>query len=163
MLSAADAIASWLKKNPLALRSRREGDAFTLIESATGKQIVLDAKSVARHRLTPHPQGLSDYLNLVLESGLEIVLCHAGIAFAPSFVSTGPLPDAPPVACMTDYRTLFGTLSGIAADPSRKAEALLLFNVLISIIDGAKAIDMDVGIEEEELEKRLAEFEKNFV
>lgn len=162
MLSAADTIASWLKKNPFTLRSRREGDWFTLIEPATGKQISFDAKAVARHRLTPHPQGLGDYLNLVFDNGIEIVLCHAGIAFSPSFASTGPLPDAPPVACMTDYSTLLRNLQDIGADPQRKAEALLLFNVLISILDGAKAIGMDVGSEEEELERMLSGFETDF-
>lgn len=159
--SAADAIASWLKKNPLTLRSRRDGDSFTLIESATGKQIAFDAGTVSQCRFTPHPQGLNDYLNLVFENGTEIVLCHAGIAFSPSFVSTGPFSDAPPVSCMTDYVTLSRNLQDITADPQRKAESLLLFNVLISILDGAKAIGMDVGLEEEDLERKLSAFEKN--
>lgn len=156
-------IQAWLKNNPMVFRSRFDGDALSLIEVGTQKQFSFDLKNVSKCRLTPHPQGLNDYLNLVFENGLEIVLCHAGIAFSPSFVSTGPLPDAPPVTCLTDYYSLLNNLDQIRADLTRKPEALLLFQVLISILDGAKAVGLDVGREEEELNAKLTEFEKGFL
>jgi len=37
-----------------------------------------------------------------------------------------------------------------------------IFNILISILDGAKHVGLDVGREEEELDKLLTEFEKGF-
>jgi hypothetical protein len=162
MIAAKDVIHAWLKNNPMVFRNRWDGDVVTLIELASGKQLSFDAKSVTNHRLTPHPQGFGEYLNLVFDGGKEIVLCHAGVAFAPSFNSTGPLPDAPPVSCMSDFFTLSHTLDDIKADPTRKPEALLLFNVLISILDGAKAVGLDVGYEEEKLDAKLTEFEKGF-
>lgn len=161
-MTVKDVIQAWLKNNPMALRGRFDGDILSLIEVGTQKQISFDVKTVANYRLTPHPQGLGDYLNLVFENGHEIVLCHAGIAFSPSFASTGPLPDAPPVTCLTDYYALLHNLDLIRTDPTRKPEALLLFQVLISILDGAKAVGLDVGREEEALDAKLREFEAGF-
>lgn len=134
---------------------------FTLIEYSSQKQIQINASDIASFRIKEHPQGFGDYLNLVLSSGQEIVLCHAGIAFAPSFVSTGPLPDAPPVACMQDYYRLVDNLKSIVSDQTQRPAAILLINVLISILDGARAIGMDIGKEEEELEQFLSQLEKS--
>lgn len=155
-------IQAWLKNNPMVFRSRFDGDALSLIEVGTGKQFSFDLKNVVKHRLMSHPQGLKDYLNLVFENEVEIVLCHAGIAFSPSFVSTGPLSDTPPVACLVDYYALQNNLDQIRLDPTRKPETLLLFQVLISILDGAKAVGLDVGREEEELNAKLMAFEAGF-
>lgn len=163
IVTVKNVIQAWLKNNPMVFRSRLDDDALSLIEVGTGKQFSFDLKNVVQHRLTPHPQGLHDYLNLVFENGLEIALCHAGIAFSPSFVSTGPLPDAPPVTCLADYYALQNNLDQIRLDPTRKPEALLLFQVLISVLDGAKAVGLDVGREEEELDTKLTAFEKGFL
>jgi hypothetical protein len=161
-MNAFDTISAWLKKNPFVFRQRVDGTIFTLIEMASGKQIEIDAAHVSAFRLTPHPQGLGDYLNLMMNSGKEIVLCHAGVAFSPSFTSTGPLPDAPPVSCLQDYYRLLGNLKEIMDDPTQRLATLTLFNVLISVLDGAREIGLDVGVEEEALDKLLTEFEARY-
>lgn len=152
-------ILAWIQSNPGILNSRQDEHHLTLKESTTGKSLTLDLRRIHAFRLTPHPASGKEYLNLVFDDGMEIVLCHAGIAFSPSFISTGPVPDAPPVTCMGDYATLLQNLQVLIAD-ARKQEALLLFNVLISILDGAKAVGLEVGAEEEELDKRLKQFEQ---
>ncbi len=159
MQTALTAIQNWLKTNPLVFSSRLDDKVLTLIERASQKQIVIDTARVVDFRVTPNPQGFGHYINLVFDDGHEIVLCHAGLAFAPSFASTGPLPDAPPVACMTDYQRLFATLDELTADPTRHAHAILLFQVLISILEGARVVGLDVGAEEEALNAKLTAFE----
>lgn len=159
--SVRDVIQNWLKKNPLTFRGRWDGDVVTLIESVSAKKIALDTRRILHHRIQQNPQTLSDYVNLVFDNGVEVVLCHAGLAFSPRFTATGPLPDAPPVTCMADYQTLFLNLIELMSDPTRRPETLKLFNVLISILDGARSVGLDVGPEEEELNRQLTTHEKN--
>jgi len=162
MKTVKDAITLWLKKNPIVFRHRWDGDELTLGEYASGKSVSYDIRQFCDFRLMPHPQGFADYLNLVFDDGRQIVLCHAGLAFSPSFASTGPLPDAPPVSCLADYHKLLSTLKDLMAEDGRKGELLTLFNVLLSILDGAREIGLDISQEEEDLDKLLEKFEGAF-
>lgn len=155
-------ITEWLKNNPLAFRYRLDKQVFTLIEVATGKEIQVDCKKVVDHRVTKNSQGYNDYLNLVFDNGNQLVLFHEGIAFPLCFQATGPLPDAPAVMSMPDYIRLFRNLKELVKEEDRKPEALMLFQILIASLDGARLIGLDIGYEEEELEKLLTEFEKGF-
>lgn len=101
-------------------------------------------------------------MNLVLESNIEIILSHAGFAFSPVFANTGPITDAPPVVCLQDYFRLYQSLQHLLHERERKTDTLNLFRLLISILDGAKAIGLDVTAEEQNLEKCLAQFETSF-
>lgn len=152
----------WLKNNPLVFQYRLDNHDLSLKEIYSQKEIRFDIRSVKQHRLREHPQGLSDYLNLVFDDGREIVLCHAGLAFSPCFINTGPLEDAPPVACLQDYDKLVGELKALLAFPDRWQETLALFNVLLSILDGARAVGLNISEREEALDKLLGEFEKGF-
>jgi hypothetical protein len=154
-------IEGWLRANPLVFQSRWDNDIVTLVENSSDKKLAFDTAKIAQHREQKSPQGLGTYLNLILEHNVELVLCTAGFAFCPNFISTGPLPDAPPVTCMTDYANLQISLQALMAE-SRKNEALLLLQVLISILDGAKTIGLDVRLEEENLDKLLTNFESSF-
>ena len=154
-------IEAWLRANPLVFQSRWDGDVVTLVENSSGKKLAFDTAKIAQHREQKNPQGLGTYLNLILEHNVELVLCPVGFAFCPNFMSTGPLPDAPPVTCMTDYANLLINLEALMAE-SRKNDALLLLQVLISILDGAKVLGIDVGLEEENLDKLLTRFESSF-
>jgi hypothetical protein len=162
MNTVKDAITLWLKKNPIVFRYRWDGDALTLNEYASGKTICVDVRKFSDFRLMPHPQGLADYLNLVFDDGRQLVLCHAGLAFSPSFTSTGPLPDAPPVSCLADYHKLLSKLKDLMSEDGRKGEILTLFNVLLSILDGAREIGLAISQEEEDLDKLLEKFEGTF-
>ncbi|MCP5464215.1 MAG: hypothetical protein H7A33_04230 [Deltaproteobacteria bacterium] len=161
-MTTEQTIKSWLANNPFVFQHRFDQDILTLIERASAKAIQIKISSITQHRIKNHPQGLGQYLNLVIDDHHEVVLCHAGLAFSPSFLNTGPLPDAPAVTCLTDYHNLKGQLSALLQEEDRRREALGLFQILISILDGAKLVGFDVGLEEEELDKWLTEFEKNF-
>lgn len=161
MNTAKPILENWLKTNPMVFQSRWDDAVVSLIENGSHKKLAIDTTQITQYREQKNPQGFGTYLNLILGHGAELVLCTAGFAFCPSFTSTGPLPDAPPVTCMTDYTNLLANLHGLINE-SRKKEAVLLFPVLISILDGAKAIGLDVGLEEENLDKLLTSFENSF-
>lgn len=160
-ISIENVLIQWLGKNTLSFQYRFEKDVFGLQERACKKTIEFHKDTLADYRITPHPEGLPDYLNLVFTNQKQIVLCHAGIAFSPVFQSTGFIQDAPRVICMADYYQLFSQLQFLIKEPSRQQETILLFQVLISILDGAKDIGLDVGMEEKELDLVLTQFEKN--
>jgi len=155
-------IQSWLKANPTVFQHRFDGFTLTLNELSSQKQITFDLRTITQHRLKENPQTHEKYLNLLFDNGIEVVLFLAGVGFSPNFANTGPIPDAPPVSCMEDYFRLLGDLTSIVKESDRKNDAILLFNILISILDGAKAVGLDVGREEEELDKYLSQFEKGF-
>jgi len=156
-------ITSWAKANPLSVKVRCDENTLTLRDLQSQKEISFDYRTIKQHRLKQNAQGLGEYLNLVLENKVEIVLCHVGIAFSPSFTSTGPIADAPPVVCMEDYKRLYTQLLGLLDENERKQDCLMLFQLLISILDGAKLVGMNVNIEEELLEKDLTKFEASFL
>lgn len=145
----------------MVFQHRFDGAILTLKESFSQKQIRVDIQSIRNFRLKEHPHGMGAYLNLVFNDGKEIVLCHAGLAFPPGFVNTSPLPDAPPVSCLQDYADLLNNLKALLRDSSQRQQALGLFNVLISILDGAKAVGLDVVDEEEKLNELLTAFEES--
>ena len=162
MKTYQDQIISWLKANPTVFQYRQDEAIFHLQEFGSGKSFIIDAKTIVDSRLTKNSQGFSDYLNLVFENQTQIALYHDGIAFPLSFAATGDLPGAPNVMSMADYNRLFNQLKELVKVEESKPHALLLFQILIASLDGAKLIKLDVGYEEEALEKLLTEFEKGF-
>lgn len=160
MNDVLNVISTWLKNNPLVFAHRLDGDILTLTENFSQKKISLNLKNIIRHKMTPHPQGLPVYLNLIFDNGLEVVLTHAGLAFAPHFENTGFIKDAPEAICMSDYDRLLHSLRSLMDDDQRRNEAILVFQLLISILDGARAIGFDIGREEEILDKLFTEFEQ---
>jgi prepilin-type processing-associated H-X9-DG protein len=159
MNTVINIINQWLKANLMVFQHRWDGPTLTLIEVGTAKELSLDTRQIVKHRFKDNPQGHGKYLNLAFADGKEVILTLAGFAFGPSFQNTGPIPDAPPVSCMHDYYQWFKNLKQILQEEDRRGEAILLFNVLISILDGAKLIGLNVSVEEEGLEKLLTEFE----
>lgn len=153
-------ISVWLKNNPLVFIHRLDGDILTLTENFSQKKISLNLKNITKHKITSHPQGLPAYLNLVFDNGLEVVLTHAGLAFTPQFQNTGFIKDAPEAVSMSDYDRLLQNLRFLMDDEQRRNEAILLFQLLISILDGARAIGFDIGREEEVLDKLFTDFEQ---
>lgn len=154
-------LETWLKNNLICFGYRRDGDIFTIRETASGKEIRLDAKKILAHEIKQHPPTRTSYLILMREDGVQIILCYAGLAFAPDTTATGPLPDAPPVSSLRDYFTLQQNLQSLIAE-KRAPEALLVFNILIAILDGARRIGLNIGPEEEELSQALTAFEGQF-
>lgn len=133
---------------------------MTVQDLTSAKTIQLRSREIIAHEIKFHAPSMREYFIALREDGRQIVFCHAGIAFAPDFTSTGPIPDAPQVASLADYHTLRSNLESLISE-NRKQEALVVFNILISILDGARFIGLDISNEEEELDKRLSEFEKS--
>jgi uncharacterized protein YbjT (DUF2867 family) len=103
------------------------------------------------------------YLILLRDDGVQIVLAPAGVAFALNTRNSGPLPGAPPVVCLRDYHRLRERLDHVLRDhPEEKPGAVLLDMVrfAIAILDGARAVGLDVGTEEKALERCVVELEQ---
>lgn len=134
-----------------------------LFDVASGKALALDAAELRcvdeqKDALTGRP-----YLRLAFGDGRELALTFAGVAFAPRFGNTGPLPELPAAVCFADYAKLLGQLRHELyghpdREPTRDTAKLLL--VCIAILDGARAAGFEVGREETELEEHLRELEK---
>ncbi len=155
-------LISWLKSNAFLVQFREETSVMTLKDVASNKSLTFDTRRLKDTRLVNHPQGLGQYLNVLLDDDSQFVLCHAGIAFSPNFVNTGFLQDAPPVACIRDFYQLHQQLLSILPDPETPQPVkLLTIQVLISILDGAKAIGFETSAEEALLDGALTQLENN--
>jgi hypothetical protein len=155
-------LTRWLALNPQAVRATlSQGNTpSTLFDVYSMKSFDFYLSDVVDFREQPHPQGQGTYLNLVWDSGRQVALFYKGIAFTPDFTNTGPLPDAPPVSCFSDYAYLKTQLDALIADPERRLEAIRLLPVLISLLDGARAVGFDVSSEEKTLDMALEKLEK---
>jgi hypothetical protein len=152
-------MTAWLAANPLTYTHRVDGNALTLHERATGKTRVLSGDDVtAIHTKTNRVSGTAYHI-LVLESGAQLAVTDIGFCFAPTFVASGEIPNAPDVVSFGDFRKLHGEATAAAEDPGRRRDALDLMMLLISIVDGGRAVGFDVGPEEAMLERVLARLE----
>jgi hypothetical protein len=155
MSDALAAIRRLLSRHPFVFEAREEGTQVFLRELGSGKVLAVDARRVDAFEEKESPGSGGPYLVVRFDDGRQIVLCHAGFGFAPSFVSTGPVPGAPQVVCIRDFHTLFSRLAQIAPDPALRRDALDLITFLIALLDGARAAGLEVGEEERILEEQL--------
>lgn len=155
-------VQTWLKHNAFNFRANWSDDSVQLFDALSQKQLTLNLNEIKDFREAQSPQGLGTYINVVKTNNAELILCHAGIAFSPYFNSTDPLDDTPPVVCMQDYHRLYQSLFHLLQERERKADTLKLFQLLISILNGAKLIGLNVEEEERQLDQNLTEFETNF-
>lgn len=137
--------------------------AGMLLDLASGKTLKLDLASLVSVEERKNTQTGEPYLVLADGAGGSRVLCSAGVAFAPEFKNTGPLPDLTSVVCFKDYALLLARMKHQLyghgeAEPGRETVRLLL--MCIAIIDGARAQGFGVDQEERELEWHLAELER---
>ena len=109
-----------------------------------------------------NPEGLGDYVNLVFEDKRELILCHAGFAFAPSYVAGTPTRPLPPVVCFQDYYRLRGHLEHLYGDQAldQLAEIMTTLMQCLAILAGAKLVGLDISAEEQDLEGILNWLEK---
>ncbi len=102
------------------------------------------------------------YLLLVYGDGCQLALTAAGVGFAPDQRHSGPV-DLPPVVCWRDFRALLERLQHVLyghpeSQPGKDAVGLVM--ACLAMLDGARAVGFDVGREEAELERCLAELER---
>ncbi len=152
-------MTAWLAANPLTFTHRVDGHALTLLERATGKTRVLSGDDVEEMHTKANRITGAPYYILVLAGGAQLAVTDVGFCFAPSFVASGEIPNAPDVVSFGDFRKLHGEAAAAAEDPGRRRDALDLMMLLISILDGGRAVGFDVGPEEAMLERVLARLE----
>ena len=134
-----------------------------LMDVASAKTLQLDAPNLTAVEERVNPSTRAPYLLLVYGDGRQFALAEIGVAFAPQFHNTGPLPELPEVVCFRDHATLLGRLKHelyghLERAPTKETVKLLM--MCIAVIDGARAVGFDVGREEKDLDSHLAELEK---
>lgn len=150
-------IATWVAQRPQVLLCEVQSDGATLYDVRAAKHLTLTRHAVEHLAEKKDRQTGASYLVLQLATGAQLVLCDQGFAFAPSFVNTGPLPIPTEVLCMRDYHTILAQVH--TADPARRGEAVQLVMVLIALLDGARAVGLDVSREERTVDEALRRLE----
>ena len=139
-------------------------ESGTLLDVASGKRLHVPWRTLTAFEEKLHPETQEPYFVLQFEGGKQIVLVDpGGVAFAPSTENSGPVPNLPAVMCLRDFLTLKQRVDHYLYDhpdepPPR--ESLNLIMICIAILDGARAIGLDVGDLEGELEISLNEVER---
>lgn len=157
-------LEDYLERQRLAFVVTRDNKTPTsplrITETFSNKTITFALGQVEDVEEARNPQG-SKYLRVRLDDGRSFAFAGIGLVFAPSFVSTGPVPECPATASFRDFEKLFGHLKHVVDDhhEGHEAEALQVFMVLLAFLDGARAIGLDVGREEGRLEPVLKKLE----
>lgn len=156
------ALAKWLHDYPAIFTATEVAHGMTLTEIDTHKSRTILYPEVKQWRRKANPEGLGDYINLVFEDERELVLCHAGFAFTPSYVAGTPPRPLPPVVCFHDYYRLRGHLEHLYRDRALDQMAEMLNTVMqcLAILAGAKLVGLECATEERELEPVLNWLEK---
>lgn len=155
-------VRQWIQSHRHAALYEEENS--TLLDVASGKTVQLSWRDVQAFEEKVHPETQDAYLVLLFEDGRQIALVDpGGIAFQPSTVNTGSLPDLPPVVCLGDFHTLKQRADHhlyAHPDEAPPKECLDLVMICLAILDGARAIGFDVGDLEKQLDKSLRELER---
>src|SRR5262249_15543654 len=100
--SGADTIRTWIQRHRLSFELLEDPPSrtapVTVLEKESGKALSFPFGAVSRLEEDRDPMRGGSYLRLLLEDGRNFALSGVGFVFEPSFASTGPLPDCPPVA-----------------------------------------------------------------
>lgn len=136
----------------------------TIFDVASGKALSLAWSDLTAVEEKIHPETRENYLVLLFENGAQIALVDpGGVAFAPSTENSGTVENLPRVVCLRDYLTLKQRVDHYLyehADEAPPRECLDLIMICIATLDGARAVGLDVGDLEGELEKSLADIER---
>ena len=155
-------VRQWIQSHRHAALYDEESGA--LLDVASGRSLRLSWGEVKAFEEKIHPETKDGYLVLLFEDGSQIALVDpGGVAFRPSTINTGPLPDLPPVVCLKDFSTLEGRIEHylyVHPDEPPPKECLDLVTICLAILDGARTIGFDVGDLEEKLEQSLREIER---
>ena len=151
----------WLKLKPGVFAVREEGEDLLILELFSSKTRRLSSSEIEAIEERPNSVNPAEsYVIVLLNSGRQLVLSAQGFAFPPDFSNTGPLPLPNQVYCMQDYHQLMNQLRHVAAEADRGRDALDMIMVLIALLDGAKAVGLDVDAETQAVEEILSTLEK---
>jgi hypothetical protein len=134
----------------------------TLLDVFSGKALPLDWARVAATEERVDSTTGRTYLVLRLDSGVELAVADAGVAFPPVTAGTGPIDGLPAAVCFRDLAAAQGQLEHFLRDhpgepPERAHVSAFLF--CLAVVDGARAAGFDVAAEERHLERLLASLE----
>ncbi len=161
-VQAKSKVAQWVKRHRHAVLYDEE-NSF-LLDVASGKRARIPWAELKAFEEKIHPETKDAYLVLLFENGIQIALVDpGGVAFEPSTINTGRLPNLPPVVCLSDFYTLKQRIDHYLTAHKGEAppkESVDLVMICIAILDGARAVGFDVGDLEGDLEKSLNELEQ---
>lgn len=134
-----------------------------LLDVFSGRSVPLDLAELMSVEERINKETKNPYLLLAYGDGRQVALSEVGIAFPPDTRNTGALPDLPDVVCLRDYRALLDRLKHELyghgdREPDRGVVRVLM--MCIAILEGARAVRLDIGREERELQTHLQELEK---
>ena len=154
------AVERFVRERPGAILYDPQGPA--LLDVFSGKSLSVDWRRVARVAEAKNTDTGARYLILLRDDGRQVLLTDAGLAFAPSTASTGPLSGLPAAVCFRDFAAMEGRLTHYLLahpdDPVTRSH-LDLFFFLLALLDGAREVGFEVSREERGLEALLAEIE----
>ena len=150
-------------RRPLAAVAAIEDDdarGARLLEPGSGKELRIKWDQLSQVEERKTPLRTSAYLLLIFTDGRQVALADVGFAFAPSIANTGPLPDLPQTLCFRDFRHLSQGIEALLAEEGREKEALGGILLCIALLDGARAVRLDVSREERKLDGLLRKLEE---
>lgn len=140
-----------------------DGKGARLLEPGSGKELRLRWDQLSQVEERTSALRTSPYLLLVFADGRQVALADVGFAFAPSTANTGLLPDLPQTLCFRDFRHLSQGIEALLAEDGREKEALGAILLCIALLDGARAVGLDVSREERRLDALLKQLERHGV
>ena len=150
-------------KKPLsavAALEDEDGHGARLLEPASGKELRVRWDEIEQAEEKRSGLRAAPYLVMVWHDKRQVALADVGFAFAPSTANTGPLPDLPQTLCFRDFRHLSQGVEQLLAEAGREKEALGGILLCIALLDGARALGLEVSREERRLDKLLKALEQ---
>ncbi len=132
-----------------------DGRGARLIETGSAKELRVRWDDLAQAEEKQSPLRASSWLVLLWNEGKQVALADVGFAFAPSTANTGPLPELPQTFCFRDFRHLSQGIETLLAEEGREKEALGGILLCIALLDGARAVGIEVSREERRLDALL--------
>ena len=140
-----------------------DAEAGRLLDVPTSMQVAFDAGRITSMDEAIDPLSGTMYLRLTLDDGAQVAVAAPGLVFSPSMKNSGPLDGVPNAVCLADARRLRAQVEHILDDhPETRIDATVLDMVrfAIAILDGARAVGFDVGMDEAALDVLLTRIEK---
>jgi len=140
-----------------------DGRGARLIEPGSAKELRVRWDELAQVEEKKSPLRASSWLVLLWNEGRQVALADVGFAFAPSTANTGPLPELPQTFCFKDFRHLSQGVETLLQEEGREKEALGGILLCIALLDGARAVGLEVSREERRLDALLRLLEQRGV
>jgi hypothetical protein len=140
-----------------------DGRGARLLEPASAKELRVRWDELQQVEEKNSPLRASSWLVLLWNDGRQVALAEVGFAFAPSTANTGPLPELPQTFCFKDFRHLTSGVETLLQEEGREKEALGGILLCIALLDGARAVGLEVSREERRLDALLRLLEQRGV